>query len=103
LSGAWTVNVSLEGQGDRSITLTLQQEGERLSGSIAGPLGAGEISNGSASNTGELRFTVSVNVEGQTKEATFTGRLANNEIRGSVAIVGSAPGTFTATRAGQPN
>jgi len=102
LNGTWTVNVNLEGQGDKSITLTLQQEGERLSGSIAGPLGAGEISNASA-NAGEVRFTVSVNVEGQTKEATFTGRLANNEIRGSVAIVGSAPGTFTATRSGQPN
>ena len=103
LSGTWTVNVKLEGQGDQSITLTLQQEGERLSGSISGPLGAGEISNASASNTGEMRFTVSVNVEGQTKEATFTGRLANNEIRGSVSVVGSAPGTFTATRSGQPN
>jgi hypothetical protein len=102
LSGTWNANVNL-GQGDRAITLTLQQEGERLSGSIAGPLGAGEISNASASNTGEVKFTVMVNVEGQTKEATFTGRLANNEIRGNVAIVGSAPGTFTATRAGQPN
>lgn len=102
LSGTWIANVNLGG-GDRVITLTLQQEGERLSGSIAGPLGAGEISNASASNTGEVRFTVSVNVEGQTKEATFTGRLANNEIRGNVAIVGSAPGTFTATRSGQPN
>ncbi|HEV2836744.1 MAG TPA: amidohydrolase family protein [Pyrinomonadaceae bacterium] len=101
-SGTWTANVNL-GQGDRAITLTLQQEGERLSGSIAGPLGAGEISNASASNTGEVKFTVSVNVEGQTKEATFTGRLANNEIRGNVSIVGSAPGTFTATRSGQPN
>jgi len=103
VSGTWTVNINLEGQGDKSITLTLQQEGERLSGSIAGPLGAGEISNASASNTGEVRFTVSVNVEGQTKEATFTGRLANNELRGNVTIVGSASGTFTATRAGQPN
>jgi hypothetical protein len=103
LNGSWNVNVNFEGQGDKSITLTLQQEGERLSGSISGPLGAGEISNASASNTGEVRFTVSVNVEGQTKEATFTGRLANNEIRGSVAIVGAAPGTFTATRSGQPN
>jgi hypothetical protein len=102
LSGTWTANVNL-GQGDRAITLTLQQEGERLSGSIAGPLGAGEISNASVSNTGEVKFTVSVNVEGQTKEAAFTGRLANNEIRGNVAIVGSAPGTFTATRSGQPN
>jgi Amidohydrolase family len=102
LSGAWSVNVNL-GQGDRVITLTLQQEGDRLSGSIAGPLGAGEIANASASNTGEVRFTVALNVEGLTKEATFTGRLANNEIRGNVAIVGSAPGTFTATRSGQPN
>jgi len=102
LSGTWTVNVSLEGQGDKSITLSLQQEGDRLSGSISGPLGAGEISNASVS-MGDVRFTASVNVEGQTKEATFTGRLANNEIRGSVAIVGSSPGTFTATRSGQPN
>ncbi|HSL55533.1 MAG TPA: amidohydrolase family protein [Pyrinomonadaceae bacterium] len=97
LAGTWTVVVNL-GQGDRTITLTLQQEGERITGSITGPLGAGEISNGSASSTGEVRFTVSVNVEGQTKEATFTGTLANNQIRGNVAIVGSAPGTFTATR-----
>ncbi len=97
LAGQWTVVVNL-GQGERTISLTLQQEGERITGSISGPLGAGEISNGSASNTGEVRFTVSVNVEGQTKEATFTGNLANNQIRGNVAIVGSAPGTFTATR-----
>jgi imidazolonepropionase-like amidohydrolase len=102
LAGAWTVIVNL-GQGDRTITLNLQQEGERVTGSISGPLGAGEISNGSVSNTGEVRFTVSVNVEGQTKEATFTGTLANNQIRGNVTIVGSAPGTFTATRSGQPN
>jgi imidazolonepropionase-like amidohydrolase len=97
LSGTWTVVVNL-GQGDRTISLTVQQEGERVSGSISGPLGAGEISNGSASNTGEVRFTVSVNVEGLTKEATFTGNLANNQIRGNVAVVGMQPGTFTATR-----
>jgi len=103
LAGAWTVVVNL-GQGERTITLNLQQEGERITGSIAGPLGAGEISNGSASNTGEVRFTVSVNVEGQTKEATFTGTHANNQISGNVAIVGMQPGTFTATRSGQqPN
>jgi imidazolonepropionase-like amidohydrolase len=101
LSGTWTVNVNL-GQGDRTITLTLTQEAERLTGSIAGPLGAGEISNASFSN-GEVRFTVALNVEGQTKEATFTGRFANNEIRGSVSIPGATPGTFTATRSGQPN
>ena len=102
LSGQWSVTVNL-GQDERTITLTLQQEGDRLRGSISGPLGAGEISNASTSSNGEVRFTVTLNVEGLTKEATFTGRLENNQIRGSVAIVGSAPGTFTATRSGQPN
>jgi hypothetical protein len=97
LTGTWSVTVNL-GQGDRPISLTLQQEGERITGSISGSLGAGEISNGSTSNTGEVRFTVSVNVEDQTKEATFTGTLGNNQIRGSVMIVGMQPGTFTATR-----
>jgi imidazolonepropionase-like amidohydrolase len=102
LSGQWSVNVNL-GQGDQAITLNLQQEGDRLTGSISGPLGAGEISNASTSSAGEVRFTVALNVEGQTKEATFTGRFENNQIRGSVAIVGMTPGTFTATRSGQPN
>ena len=97
LTGTWSVTVNL-GQGDRPISLTLQQEAERITGSISGSLGAGEISNGSTSNPGEVRFTVTVNVEDQTKEATFTGTLANNQIRGNVMIVGMQPGTFTATR-----
>jgi hypothetical protein len=99
-SGAWSLNVKF-GPDEKAATLTLQQEGERLTGSIAGSLGAGEISN--ASMTGdEVRFTVSLQLEGQTKEATFTGTLAANEIRGAVTVVGGAPGSFTATRS-RPN
>lgn len=102
LSGRWSVKLNL-GQGDTTISLNLQQEGNRLTGSISGPLGAGEISNASVASGGDVRFTVVLNIEGQTKEATFAGTLANNEIRGSVTIVGASPGTFTATRSGQPN
>jgi imidazolonepropionase-like amidohydrolase len=102
LTGMWTLNINL-GQGERAATLTLQQEGDRVTGSIAGVLGSGEISNASTSAGGEVRFTVPLNIEGQTREATFAGTLTGNEIRGSVTIVGSQPGTFTATRSGQPN
>jgi hypothetical protein len=102
LSGAWTVNVNL-GQVERSITLNLRQEGDRLSGSISGTLGAGEISNASSTSAGEVRFTVPLNIEDQTREATFAGRLANNELRGTVTIAGAAPGTFTATRVATPD
>jgi imidazolonepropionase-like amidohydrolase len=40
LSGTWNFNVNL-GQGEKAVTLNLQQEGERLSGSISGSLGTG--------------------------------------------------------------
>jgi hypothetical protein len=97
VSGIWTLNVNL-GHGDITSTLNLQQEGDRLRGSIQGPLGAAEISNASAS--GEIRFTVSITLEGQTKEAAFVGTVAGNEMRGTVSIEGRAPGSFTATRPG---
>ncbi|HKR13976.1 MAG TPA: amidohydrolase family protein [Pyrinomonadaceae bacterium] len=101
LAGSWTLAINL-GQGERGATLTLQQEGDRLTGSIAGVLGSGEISNASATPSGGLRFTVPLNIEGQTKEATFAGILSGDEIRGEVTVVGMTSGSFTATRA-RPN
>ena len=100
VNGAWSLNVKF-GADEKAGTLTLQQEGERVTGSIAGSLGAGEIANASMT-ADELRFTVPLQIEGQTKEATFTGTLSGNEIRGTVTVVGAAPGSFTATRS-RPN
>ncbi|HEX2272115.1 MAG TPA: amidohydrolase family protein [Pyrinomonadaceae bacterium] len=96
VSGAWTVTINL-GQGERGATLTLQQEANRLTGSITGTIGAGEISNATIS-ADEVRFSVPLQIEGQTREATFAGTLSGNEIRGTVTVVGLAPGSFTATR-----
>jgi hypothetical protein len=102
LAGAWTLAIDL-GQGEKVVSINLQQEGDRLRGALQGSLGTGEIANASATPSGEVRFTVPLNIEGQTKEASFVGTVSGNQIRGSVNITGSAPGTFTATRTGQPN
>src|SRR5262249_6142531 len=96
-TGQWNLNVDL-GKGATSVTLTLQQEGERLRGSLQGPLGSGEIANASLSASGEIRFTVPVTLEGQTTEAVFAGTVNQNEMRGTVTIEGHTPGSFTATR-----
>jgi imidazolonepropionase-like amidohydrolase len=100
LSGTWNLSVNL-GQGEKPVTLNLQQEGDRLSGSVSGSLGTGEISNASSTG-GEVRFTVALEIEGQTKEATFTGTVTGDQIRGTVTVVGLAPGSFTGSRA-RPN
>ncbi len=100
-TGTWTINVNL-GSGDIAVTLVLQQEGERLRGSIQGGLGSGEIANASTGAGGDLRFTVPATFEGQTAEATFAGRITGSEMQGTVNVVGRAPGSFTGTRESAP-
>jgi len=96
-TGTWTLNVNLGG-GDIAVTLVLEQEGERLRGSIQGGFGSGEIANASAGSGGDIRFTVPATFEGQTAEVTFTGKITGNEMQGTVNVVGRAPGSFTGTR-----
>jgi imidazolonepropionase-like amidohydrolase len=96
-SGTWTVTATTD-QGEKTLTLNLQQEGERLRGGIQGDLGSGQIGNGSIGESGEFRFTASVTIAGETNEATFGGTIAGNTMRGTVAIVGRPTGTFEGSR-----
>ncbi|MDF1505326.1 amidohydrolase family protein, partial [Roseisolibacter sp. H3M3-2] len=100
LAGAWTTTVALDNQ-SYAVTLTLRQEGERVTGALQGDLGTGEVTNGSAGADGAVRFTVPITIKEGTEEATFTGTLEGNAIRGRVTIVGHEPGTFTGTRPGR--
>jgi hypothetical protein len=95
--GAWSLTVDL-GQGQLAVALTLQQEGERLRGSMQGALGAVDIANATLGPAGEISFTAPVTLEGQTTEATFTGTTTGNEMKGAVNIIGRAPGSFTGKR-----
>lgn len=96
-SGAWTITVTFP-EGDRTLTLNLTQEGERLRGNIQGSLGSNDISNASLGANGELQFTVPVTLRETSEEANFTGTLTGNVMRGTVQIVGHPNGTFVGTR-----
>jgi len=47
-----------------------------------------------------VRFTAPVTLGGNSEEATFTGTLTGNVMRGTVQIVGHPNGTFVGTRPG---
>jgi imidazolonepropionase-like amidohydrolase len=98
-SGTWTVTATTD-QGEKTLTIQLQQEGERLRGGIQGDLGSGQISSGSIGPSGEFRFTTTVTIAGETNEATFGGTITGNTMRGTVAIVGRPTGTFEGRKAG---
>jgi len=106
VSGSWTLNINLGGsasaQQEFSVTLILQQQGDRLTGSLQGPLGSGQIAAGTVTGS-DISFTVPITLPGpatQTTDAQFTGTVTGNEMRGTVQVVGRGPGTFTGRRAG---
>ncbi|HZI19400.1 MAG TPA: amidohydrolase family protein [Pyrinomonadaceae bacterium] len=106
LSGAWVLRLNLGGmtgeQSEYTVTLNLQQQGDRLTGSLEGQLGSGQIAAGNTAGN-EIEFTVPVTLPGpagQTTDAIFKGTVAGNEMSGTVQIVGRGPGTFTGTRPG---
>jgi imidazolonepropionase-like amidohydrolase len=105
-TGTWTLRVRLGGEvggeSEVTVTLNLQQQGERLTGSLQGSLGSNPIANGSITG-GDIRFSANVTIPGpggQTTEALFQGTISGNEMSGTVQIVDRGPGSFTGTRAG---
>ncbi|MBC7910006.1 MAG: amidohydrolase family protein [Pyrinomonadaceae bacterium] len=97
-SGAWTIKIKSEEGREETATLTLQQEGTRLTGSLQGDLGAAQIAGGSVDASGNMRFTAPVTFGGQTTEAVFTGKITANQMSGTVQTVGRSPATFTGTK-----
>jgi imidazolonepropionase-like amidohydrolase len=107
-SGSWSLTVSLAGSGNEkqelTATLSLQQQGERLTGSLQGQLGSGTIANGTVAGS-DVNFTIPITLPApatQTTDAIFTGTISGGQMSGTVQIVGRGAGTFTATRAGGP-
>lgn len=96
-SGTWTLTVTLD-EGEKPVTLALQQTGDQLRGTMQGSLGSGQISNGSIGSNGDVQFTASVTMASGTEEARFSGTVNGNVMRGTVAIVGHPQGTFIGTK-----
>jgi hypothetical protein len=98
-SGNWNVVATLDGA-DHPISISLQQDGVRLTGTYQGSLGAGEVTNGTIGNDGNFRFTASLIVGNLTEECTFSGTLQGNGISGTINVVGepTTPGKFVGTR-----
>ena len=96
-AGTWTVTVTLDGT-DRAVTLGLRQEaGGTLRGTLQGALGTAQLSGGTFADS-TIEFSVPITLPEGTEEATFSGTLTGNTIRGAVRIVGHDPGTFVGTR-----
>lgn len=96
LTGKWAFSVQTEA-GSGTPTVTLKQDGEKLTGHYSGQLGDTDVT-GSVKGS-DFSFAFSSDVGGQKIDVTYKGTIVNkDELKGTLSIVGLGEGTFTAKR-----
>lgn len=93
VSGAWTVNLA---QGTAEATLTLKQEGDKVTGTYKGPRNTAPVSGTLSGN--DLKLTGTIDAGGQSVTLVFTAKVDADEIDGVIDFAGQANIPFKGTR-----
>lgn len=95
VTGDWAFTVETD-QGGGTPTITFKQDGEKLTGKYVGQLGSADLT-GSVKGSA-IRFTFTIDVQGQNAPVTYEGTVEKNTMKGKLDIGGMVNGTFTATK-----
>jgi hypothetical protein len=97
VTGKWTFNVQTDA-GSGSPTVTMKQDGEKLTGHYSSQTFGEQDFTGSIKGN-DLKFSFSADVQGNSLTVTYTGTVENKDsLKGTVDLGGLGQGTFTAKR-----
>jgi hypothetical protein len=96
VTGKWTFNVETSA-GSGTPTITLKQDGDKLTGHYSGQLGEADLT-GTVKGQ-EIAFKFGVDAQGNNLDCTYSGTIEGKDsLKGKVNIAGLADGTFTAKK-----
>ena len=95
ITGEWAFTVQTD-QGGGTPTITFKQDGEKLTGTYTGQLGAADLTGSIKGN--DVKFTFTIDVQGQQAPVSYAGTVEKNTMKGTLDIGGMVTGTFTATK-----
>jgi hypothetical protein len=97
VTGKWTFTVQTDA-GTGTPTVTLKQEGEKLTGHYSSQ-NLGEADLTGTVKGQEIKFTFNADAQGTALTVTYTGTIESKDsMKGTVDLGGLAQGTFTAKR-----
>jgi hypothetical protein len=97
VTGTWTFTVQTDA-GTGTPTVTLRQEGEKLTGHYSSQ-NLGEADLTGTVKGQEITFTFNADAQGTALTVTYTGTIESKDsMKGTVDLGGLAQGTFTAKR-----
>lgn len=94
VTGTWAFQVETSG-GSGTPTMTLKQDGEKLTGHYSGQLGEAPLTGTVKGNA--VEFTIDVKLDNNTVQVVYTGTAEKDSMKGTVKL-GDFDGTFTAKR-----
>ncbi len=95
LTGTWAL--TSKGPGGYKATLTLKQEGGKLSGKLESEMGSADVSSGTLDGS-QFTITVSMQFQNQKFEFTLKGSATKDALEGTLDTPFGEPSDFTATR-----
>jgi hypothetical protein len=91
-SGTWALDVTTPA-GSGTPTVTLKQDGEKLSGHYSGLLGEAPLTGTIKGR--DITFSFTVTVEGNSGSVIYTGTIDKDTMKGTVTLGELGEGTFT--------
>jgi len=95
VAGRWNVTFNTD-QGSNAGTMTLQQDGEKVTGSTSTDQGTLEFEGTISGN--KLEWVLEIDAGGTFLEITLDGTVDGDEITGTIDLGGYGGGDWTATR-----
>ena len=96
VTGKWVFAVETSA-GSGTPTMTLKQDGEKLTGHYSGQLGETDVA-GTVKGS-DIKITFTIDAQGTTINFVYTGTLESKDaMKGKVDLGGLGDGTFTAKR-----
>lgn len=96
VAGAWALSVETA-QGTGNPTVTLKQDGEKLTGLYSSQV-FGEQAVAGTIKGNAITFSFSATIEGNALTVTYTGTAEKDTMKGKVTIGDMGEGTFTGKR-----
>jgi hypothetical protein len=98
VTGKWQLEVNTEAGGTTTPTVTLKQDGEKLTGHYSSAT-LGEADVAGTVKGQNIMFSFSADAGGQSLEVTYTGTVDGKDaMKGKISLGGLGEGTFTAKR-----
>lgn len=93
VTGIWECMSHGGSQGDLPFTLTLEQSGQEVSGSVSSPMGGTEISSASYKN-----HVLEIHIDTDNVNYTLTGKVAGDKLNGQWSTDANEKGTWEGKR-----